>query len=213
MEKTAAALRETQPGGSHWNLQAEPGRTIGLLGIAGGGLTRLGLSMLVEPSQRAPVAVVDVRGWLSPLAAFEVGIDPERLVVVRSTERRQWSQVVAALLEGLQAVYAEVPAGVSDAHLRRLAALARSRRGALLLRPLDGRLPPGVSHLTLQSDAVVWKGADAGHGCLRHRHLHIRAWGKGVGGVERLFEVEDNGENALRLVAGMVAPSAGRAAG
>jgi hypothetical protein len=41
----------------------------------------------------------------------------------------------------------------------------------------------------------------------------MRAWGKGMGGIEQLFEVEDDGENALRVVAGMVAPSAGRAAG
>ncbi len=212
MEKTATARTATKPGDARWDLRAEPGRTIGLLGIAGGGLTRIGLSLLAEPSQRAPVAVVDVRGWLSPLAAFEVGIDPEHLVVVRSAERQQWSQVVAALLEGIQVVYAEVPAGVADTHLRRLSALARARRGALLLRPLDGRLPPGVTHLTLQSERLVWVGVDAGHGRLRHRHLQMRAWGKGMGGAERLFEVEDDGENTMRVVAGMVPSSTGRAA-
>jgi len=213
VEKTATARREAQPGETRWDLRAEPGRIISLLGTAGSGLTRLGLSMLAEASQRNLVAVVDVRGWLSPIAAFEVGIDPEHLVVVRSKDRQQWSQVVAALIEGLHVVYAEVPIGISDTHLRRLAALTRSRRGALVLRPLDGRLPSGVSHLTLQSEEVVWKGAGAGHGHLRGRHLQMRAWGKGVGGAERLFEVEDDGENALRVVAGMVTPSAGRAAG
>lgn len=213
MKRMATERTATRSGGTSWDLRAEPGRTIGLLGPVGGGLTRLGLSLLAEPSQRAPVAVVDVRGWLSPLAAFEVGIDPERLVFVRSVERQQWPQVVAALLEGLHAVYAEVPAGISDTHLRRLAALTRSRGGALLLRPLDGRLPSGVSHLSLQSEEVAWNGAEAGHGCMGRRLLQMRAWGKGVGGIERLFEVEDDGENALRVVAGMVAPSAGRAAG
>lgn len=213
MLETATARTVMHSGGVTIDLRTEPGRTIGLLGSLGGGLTRLGLSLLAEPSQRAPVAVVDVRGWLSPLAAFEAGIDPERLVIVRNAERQQWPQVVAALLEGLQAVYAEVPAGVPEAHLRRLSALARARRGILLLRPLDNRLPSGVSHLTLQSERVVWEGAESGHGRLRRRHLHMRAWGKGAGGTERLYEVEDDGENAMRVVAGVVASPAGRAAG
>lgn len=213
MENAATARITAQPGDTEWDLRAEPGRTIGLLGTSGGGLTRVGLSMLVEASQRTPVAVVDVRGWISPLAAFEVGIRLERLVVVRTPDRQQWSQVVAALLEGLQAVYAEVPTGISDAHLRRLSALARARRGTLLLRPLDSRLPSGMSHLILQSERVVWDGAESGHGRLGRRNLQIRAWGKAVRGTERVLEVEDDGENAMRVVAGMVAPSAGRAAG
>lgn len=212
MLETVTARTVMHPGGMSIDLRAEPGRTIGLLGAAGGGLTRLGLSLLAEPSQRTPVAVVDVRGWLSPLAAFEAGIHPEQLVIVRSAEKQQWSQVVAALLEGLPAVYAEVPAGVPEQHLRRLAALARARRGALLLRPLDSRLPSGVSYLTLQSERVVWEGAESGHGRLLRRRLHMRAWGKGAGGTERLYEVEDDGENAMRVVAGVVAPAAGRAA-
>ncbi len=208
--ETTAVRTEKLPG--EWNFRAEPGRTIGLLGPAGGGLTRLGLTMLAEPSQRAPVAAVDVRGWLSPLAAHQAGVDLGRLVIIRSGDRLLWSQVVAALLEGLRAVYAEVPPGVSDAHLRRLAALARSRRGALLLRPLDGRLPSGIAHLALTSEEVGWDGPAAGHGSLRGRRVLVRARGKGVGGIDRMLEVDD-GENALRVVARLVAPPAGRAAG
>ena len=70
-----------------------------------------------------------------------------------------------------------------------------------------------ISHLTLQSERVVWDGAKSGHGRLGRRNLQIRAWGKAVRGTERVLEVEDDGENAMRVVAGMVAPSAGRAAG
>lgn len=211
MEKTARMT--TQPGEAMPELRAEPGRTVGLLGAPGGGLTRVGLAMLAGADHRTPVAIVDVRGWLSPLAAFEVGIRPERLIVVRASERRLWPQVVAALLEGLQAVYAEVPAGVPESNLRRLSALTRARRGSLLLRPLDGRLPAGVSHLTLQSEQVQWVGADSGHGRLKVRQLQIRAWGKGVGGVERLIEVMEDGANPMRMVAGVAATQAGRVAG
>ena len=51
---------------------------------------------------------------------------PERLVVVRCAERDLRGRVTAALLEGLPAVYAEVPAGADEALLRRLGALARA---------------------------------------------------------------------------------------
>jgi len=152
--------------------------------------------------------VVDVRGWLSPLAAWEAGVAPEDLVVVRCPQRERWAQVTAALLEGLGAVYAEVPPGINDQLLRRLGALARVRRAILLLRPLRGGLPAGLAHLRLQGEAVAWEGVGAGHGRLTERLLTLRAGGKGVGGVDRRIEVEDDGTDAVRVVPGLaVAPS------
>ncbi|MBS1196110.1 MAG: recA bacterial recombination protein [Actinobacteria bacterium] len=124
---------------------AEPGRVLGLVGPPGLGLTRLGLSLLADPARRGPVAVVDVRGWLCPPAAWEAGVPPERLVVVRCAEQGLWGRVTAALLEGLPAVYAEVPPGAAEVLLRRLGALARARRAALILRPLRGGLPSGLA--------------------------------------------------------------------
>jgi len=215
----------TDPGAPPGLLAAQPGRVMGLEGPPGYGLTRLGLSML--SGHPGTVAVVDVRGWLSPLAAWEAGVAPEDLVVVRCPQRERWAQVTAALLEGLGAVYAEVPPGINDQLLRRLGALARVRRailndqllrrlGALarvrrailLLRPLRGGLPAGLAHLRLQGEAVAWEGAGAGHGRLTERLLTLRAGGKGVGGVERRIEVEDDGTDTVRVVPGLaVAPS------
>jgi hypothetical protein len=193
---------------------AQPGRVLGLVGPPGAGLTRLGLSMLAEPSRLGMVAVVDVRGWLSPLAAWEVGLTPERLVVVHCPDRARWGQVTAALVEGLGAVYAEVPEGTADAVLRRLGALARARRVALLLRPVRGRLPSGLAHLRLEGIGVAWEGAEAGHGRLTRRRLTVRAAGRGVGGVEQQLEVEDDGTDAVQVAPfGSAAASPRRAAG
>jgi hypothetical protein len=186
---------------------------LGLVGPPGLGLTRLGLSMLAGPARQGMVAAVDVRGWLSPLAAWEVGLTPERLVVVRCPDRDRWGRVTAALLEGIGAVYAEVPAGVTDALLRRLGALARARRSALLLRPVRGGLPPGLAHLRLQGTGVAWEGPDAGHGRLAGRRLAIRATGRGVGGVEQEFEVEDDGTDSVRVVPGLAVAPPRRAVG
>jgi len=192
---------------------AEPGRVLGLVGPPGLGLTRLGLSLLAGPARRGPVAVVDVRGWLCPPAAWEAGVPPERLVVVRCPEQGLWGRVTAALLEGLPAVYAEVPPGAAEALLRRLGALARARRAALILRPLRGGLPSGLAYLNLFGEAVCWEGAGPGHGRITRRRLTLRAAGRGAGGVEQVLEVVDDGTDALRVVPRLAAAPAGRAAG
>ena len=193
-------------------LSAEIGRVLGLAGPPGFGLTRLGLRLIAEAAT-GPVAVVDVRGWVCPLGAWEAGIAPDRLVVVRCPDREMWPRVLATLLDGLRAVYAEVPAGVPDQVLRRLGALARNRRSALVLRPLRGVLPGGLAHLQLEASEVAWEGADAGHGRIIGRRLAVRASGRGTGGIERTVEVEDDGTNPVRLVPGLVAPAERRTAG
>jgi hypothetical protein len=204
----AARIESDAPPGL---LVAQPGRVMGLEGPPGYGLTRLGLSLL--SAHTGTVAVVDVRGWFSPLAAWEAGIAPRDLVMVRCSDSTRWAQVTAALLEGLGAVYAEVPTGINDHLLRRLGALARARKAVLLLRPLRGGLPSGLSHLRLQGDAVAWAGTGDGYGRLTHRLLTLRVAGRGVGGIERRIEVEDDGTDAVRVVPGLAVTPSRRAAG
>jgi hypothetical protein len=196
-----------------------PGRIVGLIGPIGLGLTRLGLSLLVETSRTAPVVTLDVRGWISPLAAWEMGIDPDRLVVVRCSDRRLWPQVTAALLEGVRAVYAEVPAGIKDQDLRRLAALARARRTGLILRPLQGDLPAGVTHLRIHALGVEWVGTDHGRGRLGRRRLVVEASGKAAGGMEQMIVLEDLGvregvgADVMRVVPGVAVATPTEVAG
>lgn len=195
------------------HLALEPGKVVGLVGPPGLGLTRVGWSMLAGPARAGPVVYLDVRGWVNPLAAWESGISPERLIIVRCADRLLWPKTTAALLEGIRAVYAEVPVGVQEPVFRRLAALARSRRSALLLRPLGGDLPTGVTYLRLQGREVVWEGPDAGHGRLMGRRLMLDASGKGMSGIERVIEVEDDGTDVVRVVSRLAVAPARRAAG
>jgi hypothetical protein len=169
--------------------------------------------MLVGPAARGPVAFLDVRGWLSPAAAWEVGIEPDRLVVVHCDDPAKWGRVAATVLDGVHALYAEVPRGIKEAQLRKLAAQARSRRTGMVLRPLQGALPAGVAHLRLEAREVTWEGTDAGYGRLDRRRLIFEASGKAMRGMSRLIEVEDHGTDALRLVSGLAVAPAGRAAG
>ncbi|MDX1448557.1 MAG: hypothetical protein R3246_05785, partial [Acidimicrobiia bacterium] len=85
-------------------LTLQPGRPVELVGPPGFGLTRIGYRMLAEPSRTAPVAILDVRGWASPLAAWETGVDAP--VFVRCADPRLWPRVAAALVEGVPALYA-----------------------------------------------------------------------------------------------------------
>lgn len=194
-------------------LTLEPGRIVELVGPPGMGLTRLGLKLLAPHSRIAPVVVVDTRGWISPQAAWEVGVIAERLIVVRGEDFRLWPRVVGALLEGVRAVYAEVPDYVGESQLRGLAARARARSSALVLRSMGRGLPSGIARLRLRAVAVTWEGADRGHGRLARRRLMLEASGKGVAGMPRLIEVEDAGTDALRVVSDVVVDQVGRPAG
>jgi hypothetical protein len=194
-------------------LTMQPGRVTGLIGHPGFGLTRLGLTMLASREQLGTVAYLDVRGWLSPPAAWEAGVAPERLVVIRCDDPVRWGRVAAHLLEGVVALYAEVPPRTKPAHLHKLAALARNRATPLVLRPLQGDLPGGLAHLRLEAKRVIWEGAGLGHGRLSHRRLVFEASGKAMRGMTRLIEMEDDGTNAMRLVPGLAAAPSGRATG
>ena len=141
-----------------------PGQVAGLSGLPGSGLTRVGLSLIAPYAQQGVLAVLDVRGWVSPMAAWEMGIEPERLVVVRNNDIVRWGRIVATLLDGVGGVYAEVPPGVGDASLRKLGAKARTKRTPLVLRSLAGTIPRGIAHLHLAARSVEWDGVDAGHG-------------------------------------------------
>jgi len=177
-----------------------PGQIAGLSGIPGSGLTRIGMSLLAPYAVRGPLVYLDVRGWASPMAAWEMGIEPERLVVVRSNDIVTWSRIVATLLDGVRGVYAEVPTGLRDQALYKLAARARTKRTPLVLRPVTGKLPSGVAHLNLVAREVLWEGTESGHGNLTNRRTLLEASGKATSGMVRTIEVEDDGTNDLRVV-------------
>jgi hypothetical protein len=194
-------------------LELLPGKVTELVGVLGTGLTRFGLGLLAPHSRLAPVVALDVRGWISPEAAWETGVEASNLILVRCDRLSLWPKVAAALLEGVRAMYAEVPEGVRDQDLRRLGALARARKAAVAFRPLGAGLPGGVAHLRLRGLGVTWEGADQGHGRLLRRRMMLEASGRGVAGITRRFEVDDEGTDYVRLVSDVVVDQAGRAVG
>jgi hypothetical protein len=195
------------------DLSLTPGRLFGLVGPAGSGLTSIGIGLIAASTVREPIAVLDGRGWFCPSVAWEAGIEPERLVVIRCSDASVWPTVAATLVEGFSAVYAEVPRRVPDQVLRRLGAIARSRQTGVVLRTTHGDLPSGVLHLRLEGVGVQWEGTDQGHGRLGRRGVALKASGKGARGVEQYLEVENDGANTVRLVPGLATAPSGRAIG
>ena len=189
-----------------------PGQVAVLSGEPGLGMTRLGLVMLSGYTD-GTVAYLDVRGWLSPIAAWEAGIEPDRLVIARCREVVRWGRATAALLDGATAVMAEVPTGAKDASIRKLASLARNRGTPLLLRPIDRGIPAGIAHLMLEAREITWTGTVEGHGRIEQRKTRIIASGKAMKGMTRTIEMEDDGSNALRVVSGVGATETRSATG
>lgn len=182
------------------SLILQPGQVAGLNGLPGTGMTRLGLAMLAPHAERGPVAILDVRGWINPTAAWEVGIDPDRVVVVRTDHLVRWGRIAATLLDGVAGVYAEVPPGVKGHILRKLSARARARRTPMVLRPVVGSVPSGVAQVTVGASSVEWSGVDSGHGLLLRRRTLLTARGHLTRGIEQTIEVEDDGTHDLRVV-------------
>lgn len=202
--------RSSEPPGI-WALA--PGQVAGLDGGPGSGMTRLGWSLLAPHAQRGQVAYVDVRGWMNPAAAWESGIAPDRLVVVRCDDVTVWGRVMGALVAGVHGLFAEVPAGVRDPVLRTVGARARTSGTPVILRPLGGALPGGLAHLRIEARSVAWDGVEGGHGHLRSRRMGVEASGKAARGMQQTIEVVDGqGAHDVRLVSGVGAPSSRRLA-
>lgn len=111
------------------------------------------------------------------LAATELGIAPERLLVVAGPPAASVPTVVAALVDAVDVVYLRAAAvGAPDA--RRLVARARERETVLV--PLGARWPLGAD-VRLAVSQPAWRL----DGRLVARHVRVTASGKGVYGRER----------------------------
>jgi len=95
------------------------------------------------------------------LAAAELGLDPERTLLVPDPGDA-WPEVVASLLDGCELVLLRPPGPATGQIRKRLEAVLRRRRGVLLVA--GGW--PGVP-VRLRVTARRWAGLGGGHGRLR----------------------------------------------
>jgi RecA/RadA recombinase len=154
------------PGGA-----VQRGTVIAVDGDPGAGATSVALQLAAAATSAGEwAAAVELDACLGGLAAGEAGVTLERFAVVRRVPRARWAAVVAALLDGISVVLAEVPAFARVGDARRLQARARER-GAVLVAM--GAWPAEAA-LRLRADGSSWRGLGDGTGALAERDQRVQ---------------------------------------
>jgi len=168
----AGELRELVPGGA-----VTRGSVLGVRGEPGAGSTTLTFELAAALTATGEwVAAVDLDGTLGARAAEEAGVVLERFAVVRRVPPTRWATVVAALLDGVSLVIADVPRGVSVGDARRLIARARERDAVLVVQ---GSAWPGEVAFTVHAAGSVWVELSEA-GAVTARRMHVRVEGRGA---------------------------------
>jgi hypothetical protein len=181
------------------------GATVSVGTSAGaGGATSLAMALVAEASQHGSwVAAVGLPS-LGLVAADELGVALERLVLVAAPERDAWGGVVAALVDGFDLVVLHAGrTGVRTADARRLVARARER-GAVLLQLGWGW--PDQADLQLEVTRSRWEGLEHGHGRLLARKVRVAGGGRGEAAQPRRLDLWLPGTDGQVCVAEPVVP-------
>lgn len=147
---------------------------------APGGATSLALALAAEASAAGSwIAAVGVPS-LGLVAAADLGVALERLVLVAPPAPAGWPEVVAALVDGFDIVIlggsrSGGGRGLRAADARRVAARARERGTVLVTLGDTAGEQPDV-HLEVVSSS--WDGLGDGHGHLRARRTTVAAGGR-----------------------------------
>lgn len=164
------------------------GATVSVGAVAGvGGTTSLALALVAQASVTGSwVAAVGLPS-LGLVAADELGVALERLVLVAAPERDAWGSVAAALVDGFDLVVLHAGRnGVRPADARRLVARARER-GSVIVQ-LGPGWPEGAD-LQLEITAARWEGIDDGHGHLQARKVRVVRSGRGEAAQPRQVDL------------------------
>jgi hypothetical protein len=156
------------------------GTVVAVGGAVGSGATSTVLGFAAAATAAGEwAAVVDGSGTLGGLAAAAAGIDLARLAVVRDVPRDRWSTVVAALLDGVTVVIAELPRGIRLGDARRLVARTRERAAVLVTLAPEADAWPAEASLRLDARGGTWSGLGAGDGVLEERVTTWEVRGRG----------------------------------
>jgi hypothetical protein len=164
------------------------GTVLRVVGDTGAGATTVAFELAAAFTALGEwAAAVDLDATLGLLAARETGVALERFAVVRRVPPARWATVVAALLDGVSLVLAEVPRGVALGDARRLEARARERESVLVVAETHGAVWPGGAAYTLHAAASAWEEHSAS--VVDTRRLRVEVEGRGAAARPRVGEL------------------------
>ncbi|HET6954846.1 MAG TPA: hypothetical protein VFI47_31080, partial [Acidimicrobiales bacterium] len=173
------------------------GTTVAVSSRAGvPGVTSLALALTVGASRAGSWVAAVGLGSLGLVAASELGVALDRLVVVADPgrERDGWASVVAALVDGFDVVLVGAEGGqgrrggrLRAGDARRL--VARVRERGVVLVAVGGDLPGERSPLRLTVTSSTWQGLGDGWGHLQGRRVEVEAAGRGEAARGRRAEL------------------------
>lgn len=185
--------------------------------VATGGVApvMLALALVVEASRAGSWVAVVGMGELGLVAAAELGVDLERLVLIDQPDASRWAPVAATLVEAFDVVLARPRHRVRPGDARRLQARAREQGSALVLvgpSPSDRQVTPSwpeTADMTLQATGAVWSGLGEGYGHLRSRQVIVTLSGRRGADRPRRSTLWLPGPNGEIKVVEPVRPTAG----
>jgi RecA/RadA recombinase len=172
----AGPLGALLPGGG-----VQRGAVVAVDGAVGAGATSVALQLAAAATAAGEWAVgveLDAgrAGSLGGLAAHEAGVALERFAVVRRVPPARWAAVLAALIDGVGLVAAEVPVHARAGDARRLAARARER--GVVLVALGAW--PAEAALRLRAEGSAWTVPELRPGLFGARELRVCVEGRGA---------------------------------
>jgi len=185
----AEPLAELLPGGG-----LRRGTVVSVEGRGATGATSLAWTLAAAATDAGEwAAAVDLHGTLGMESAAASGVALERFPVVRGVTPDRWATVVAALLDGITLVLAEVPRHARAGDVRRIVARARERDAVLVALPTPGATWSGEAALRFVSEGGAWHGIACGAGPVTGRAVRVRVGGRGEAARHRVGALADTG--------------------
>jgi recA bacterial DNA recombination protein len=161
------------------------GNTVLIGGEEGSGATSLALALIAKATTDGMWCSIVGPPDLGVVAAVELGVDLERLVVVASPRTRA-ATAIGALVEGCDVVLLRLPLAMSRTEMLRLGARARQRRVLIVLLsdPRSRAVAwPEAPDITVQIRSSAFYGIESGSGRIAGRRVAIETMHRRSGGL------------------------------
>ena len=178
-----------------------------LVATGGSAASSLALALVGPVTQVGSWVAVVGLGRLGLLAANELGVDLERVLVITDPGPAKWAATVAALSDAVEVVLARPPRPVPTGIQRRLTARARERGSVIMQVGGATALWANAPDLVVTADTVSWQGVGDGHGHLQSRQVEVSVSGRRGANRPRRSRFWLPGPNAQMAPVASLAPA------